>query len=218
VFDGIHQYPDLSNNKIYSMNFLAHIYLSGSSDEFKVGNFIGDYVKGKDYEKFPPEIRKGILMHRGIDWFTDNHPIVRQSKTYFTPRYHKFSGIIIDIFYDHFLANEWNSFSDENLHDFVDSVNKVILKYADVFPEGIKKIVPYFIADNWFETYASIEGIEKILMKMSQRTSLPYEDNYAIEVLKDKYNSIRDEFLEFFPQIINFVEENHAVTIKRVIR
>jgi acyl carrier protein phosphodiesterase len=200
------------------MNFLAHIYLSGVSDEFKVGNFIGDYVKGRDYDKFPPEIRKGILLHRGIDSFTDSHPIVRQSKTYFTPRYHKFSGIIIDIFYDHFLANEWNTFSDEDLHDYVNHINRLLLNYSDVLPEGIKKIVPYFIADNWFETYASVEGIGKILEMMSERTSLPYEDNYAIQVLKNKYHAIRKEFLEFFPQIIAFVEENHDVTIKKVIR
>ncbi len=86
------------------MNFLAHIYLSGDNDEIKLGNFIGDYIKGNAYNKYPPLIRKGILLHRKIDYFTDSHPIVRNHKSFFYDKYHKYAGIIIDIIYDHFLS------------------------------------------------------------------------------------------------------------------
>jgi acyl carrier protein phosphodiesterase len=197
------------------MNFLAHTYLSGTSDELRIGNFIGDHVKGHDYEKFPPGIKQGILMHRDIDSFTDNHPIVRQSKSYFLTRYHKFSGVIIDIFYDHFLANEWDKHSDISLHDFVGHVNEILITYSDYLPMGVRQVVPYFISDNWFETYATIDGMAKILKRMSKNTSLPYEDNHAISVLRNRYDTLKSEFNEFFPQIMDFVQKKYQVEFSK---
>ena len=101
------------------MNFLAHTYLSGCNEEIIVGNFMGDYVKGKNYQLFPEMVKKGILIHRDIDTFTDTHPITRKGKQRISARYHKYAGIIIDIFYDHFLASMWDRFSDLPLNDFV---------------------------------------------------------------------------------------------------
>ena len=93
------------------MNVLAHIYLSGDSDKIIIGNYIGDYVKGRDYLKYPDLIRKGIIIHRHIDGFTDRHPVVHRSKIFFTRKYHKYAGVITDIIYDHFLTKEWDFFS-----------------------------------------------------------------------------------------------------------
>ena len=93
------------------MNFLAHIYLSGTDEKILVGNFMGDYVKGRDYLKYPEDIRKGLLLHRQIDFYTDNHPIVKNSKKRIESVYRKYSGIIIDIFYDYFLATNWPDYS-----------------------------------------------------------------------------------------------------------
>lgn len=97
------------------MNVLAHIYLSGDSEKVIIGNYIGDYVKGRDYLNYPEQIRKGIIIHRHIDDFTDRHPVVHRSKIFFTRKYHKYSGVVTDIIYDHFLTKEWDFFPGARL-------------------------------------------------------------------------------------------------------
>ena len=100
------------------MNFLAHIYLSGEDEKLMVGNFIGDYVKGKDYENYPTPIREGILLHRQIDFFTDSHSQFREAKKLLVEEFGLYSGIIIDLLYDHLLAKNWNNYSEQNLRSF----------------------------------------------------------------------------------------------------
>ena len=101
------------------MNYLAHIYLSGENDDVKLGNFIADEIKGKQYEKYPKEIQIGILLHRKIDWFSDNNANVKNSKRRLNSRYGHYKGVIIDILYDHFLAKNWNEYSQIPLHKYV---------------------------------------------------------------------------------------------------
>ena len=101
------------------MNFLAHIYLSGNNDLMKIGNFMADGIHGKHFENFPIDVQKGIILHRSIDTFTDAHPIFRQSTKRLHANYHHYSGVIVDVFYDHFLAKNWSKYSDEKLEDYV---------------------------------------------------------------------------------------------------
>ncbi len=187
------------------MNFLAHLYLSGDSDEIAIGNFISDYVKGQEYLKYPTEIQKGILLHRRIDGFTDTHPIVRQSKTYFAPRYHKYAGVIIDVLFDHFLATEWDKFSDYAFDAFVLDVHNLLKNNAEYIPEGVKRFLPYFIKNNWLASYKTLEGIESVFIGMPKGTSLPDESAFAMKVIRDKYEYLRRDFLDFFPQIEVYV-------------
>ena len=187
------------------MNFLAHIYLSGENEQIRIGNFIGDYVKGKGYENYPEEIRKGILLHREIDSFTDHHPVVYKSKMHLNQRFRKYSGIIVDIFYDHYLAKEWDRFHHTPLQEFVAGFYQNAMAYFAVLPPRVRQFLPFLIINNWFESYLSIEGIESVLYRMSRRTSLPEETKYAIEELVDKYDQFNEEFLEFFPSIIEHV-------------
>src|SRR5277367_1527199 len=101
------------------MNFLAHLYLSGDNPKIKTGNFIGDFVKGKNLaDRFEKDIAKGIVLHREIDWFTDRHPVVKQSKDRLREKYRHYSGVIVDVFYDHFLARNWINYSSKSLSDF----------------------------------------------------------------------------------------------------
>ena len=195
------------------MNFLAHIYLSGDSDEIKVGNFIGDYVKGKNFEHYPNLIKRGILLHRHIDSFTDHHPIVQRSKSYLNLKYKRFSGIIVDIFYDHFLALEWAEFTNEPLEKFVYNLNDTLISHYSILPKKVQGFLPLFIQYNWLESYLTIEGIKDVLSRMSRRTSLPEETQFAIEVLKKNYSSFRADFLDYFLQLIHFVESEHGIRI-----
>ncbi|MFO7924468.1 MAG: ACP phosphodiesterase [Bacteroidales bacterium] len=196
------------------MNFLAHIYLSGDSDEVKVGNFIGDYVKGRNYEKYPELVRKGIILHRKIDSFTDCHPIVNQSKMHLRKRFRRYSGVIVDIFYDHFLASEWGMFSKHPLPQYVINMYEILVSNYFILPDEIKTFLPFFIINNWLESYTSIEGIEGVLRRMTKRTSLPNETTFAISELRKNYHLFRDDFLKYFPLLIDYVEKRHSIPVR----
>ncbi len=196
------------------MNYLAHIFLSGIKDEIMIGNFIGDYVKGKDYNKYPDLIKKGILLHRRIDTFTDKHKIVSQSKSYFAKRYHKYSGIIIDILYDHFFANNWDSFAAQPLDEFKENVFDCLKKNHSILPERVQFFVPSFIKNDWIGVYKSIDGIITVLNRMSMRTTLPDYSEFAREVLRKYYVQLESEFLTFFPEIIKYVVCKNGITIR----
>ncbi len=178
-----------------------------------MGNFMGDYVKGKNYVVFPEMIKKGILIHRDIDTFTDMHPITRRSKQRIAPRYHKYAGIIIDIFYDHFLASMWTRFSTLSLQDFVNRTYDLLKRNYKLLPEAVKMWFPTFLENNWMMAYQTVDGIELVLERMSANTSLPDHSAYAVEVLSHSYVSFREDFLEFFPLIIQFLEEKYGMEI-----
>ncbi|MDX2429479.1 MAG: ACP phosphodiesterase [Bacteroides sp.] len=195
------------------MNFLAHTYLSGNNEDIIVGNFMGDYVKGRDYMNFPEQVKKGILLHRDIDSFTDTHLITRRNKLRVSPKYHKYAGIIIDIFYDHFLASLWDDYSDLPLQDFVNRTYDLLKRNYKVLPEAIKRWFPTFLENNWMMAYRKVEGIELVLERMSANTSLPNHAGYAIEVLREQYSFFEEDFQEFFPLMVAFLEDKYEISI-----
>jgi acyl carrier protein phosphodiesterase len=184
------------------MNFLAHAYLSGDRPEILVGNFIADFVKGKQALKaFDHEIAKGIELHRLIDAFTDDHVIVNESKKRLRPKYRHYAAVIVDVFYDHFLAIGWPSYHDQSLAEFADHVYRTIESFHHVTPEGIKHMLPYMMGGNWLVNYKKIEGIHQALTGMSRRT--PYESKMdeSVHDLREHYELFKAEFEEFFPQL-----------------
>jgi acyl carrier protein phosphodiesterase len=195
------------------MNFLAHTYLSGCNEEIIVGNFMGDYVKGKNYKLFPEQVKKGILIHRDIDSFTDMHQITRISKQRVASRYHKYAGIITDIFYDHFLASMWDNYSNLPLREFVKRTYDLLKRNYKVLPDAIKRWFPTFLENNWMMAYTTVDGIELVLERMSANTSLPDHSAFAVEVLRDQYALFMDDFLRFFPMIIKFLEKKYQIEI-----
>jgi acyl carrier protein phosphodiesterase len=186
------------------MNFLAHIYLSGKDEELILGNFIADSIKGKKYLKYPPGIQKGILLHRRIDHFTDTHPIVRSSASKLYKNYSHYSGVIVDIYYDHFLASQWNRFSETPLENFVADFYKLLQKNFELLPAPIQRFLPYMVAENWLLSYASLEGIARILYQMNIRTRNIVQMDRAVDDLKEHYEEFQKEFEEFFPQLQEF--------------
>ena len=196
------------------MNFLAHAYLSGEEPLIQIGNFLGDFVKGNDYLNYPERIRKGIVMHRSIDSFTDRHPIVRISKARFESKYHRYSGVMIDLLYDHFLAKEWYNFHSMPLHLYVSQINNNLLNHFDIFPEKLKSYLPAFMKQRWIERYVSLEGLHDVCDVMAQTTSLPDETNFAMEVIVSNYEEFRKEFYDFFSQIIDHIEDTYMVSVR----
>jgi len=196
------------------MNFLAHIYLSGDSRELLIGNFIGDYVKGKDYEKYPPPIQEGILLHRKIDWFTDDHTVTKKAKKLVREQYGLYAGIVIDIFYDHYLSANWDQFCDMPLREYVRNRYRILDSGFSMFPAGVKAWFPYFIKSNWLEAYTSFHGLIMVFKRMSYRTSLPDHSEYAVEQLKDNYGEMESYFNEFFEDVRKYVGTEYGMQFK----
>lgn len=192
------------------MNFLAHLYLSGDNPHIQIGNFIGDHVKGRDYEKYAPLIKQGILLHRKIDHFTDTHPIVRQSSQRLKEGYGRYAGIVTDVFYDHFLGVNWDDFSDVPLKQFVNQVHRVLMRNYFKLPNNVKRFLPFMVKSRRLETYATKEGIQRSLEIMANYSSLPNETKWAMLQMEQYYTEFNDEFRSFFKEICMMVDKEIA--------
>jgi acyl carrier protein phosphodiesterase len=193
------------------MNFLAHIYLSGDNDLIKIGNFMADGIRGKHFETYPIDVQKGIILHRSIDTFTDAHPIFRQSTKKLHEKYHHYAGVIVDVFYDHFLAKNWNTYSDEKLEEFVERFYQSLHENHSVLSERTKGMMPYMIEHNWLVNYQTIEGINRILTQMDQRTKNESKMRFATQELTEYYSEFEAHFREFFEELI--AHSNTKITI-----
>jgi len=189
------------------MNFLAHLYLSKDNKNILIGNFIADAIKGKNYKHYDKEIQLGILLHREIDSYTDQHPIVRKSKRRLHERYRHYDGVIIDIIYDHYLAKNWHNYSEIPLDVYADNVYSFLESKNDIFPAKIQNILPFMIQYNWLVAYASTEGIRQVLKGMNNRTKGISKMDLAIEDLKIHYNEFEEDFTLFFEDLRKFTEE-----------
>lgn len=190
------------------MNLLAHFFLSGTNEQLlTVGNFLGDFVKGKKYMNYAPEVRKGILLHRAIDSFTDHHPMVIQSKRRLYSRYHHYSSVLVDLYYDYVLASGFNKFSEQALPVFVGQVYTLLDQHLELFPEQAKITLPYMKRDNWLLNYSRLEGIDKACKGLAQHR--PHASSIAsgVEELEEHFSLFEAEFHLFFPDIQEHVEK-----------
>lgn len=189
------------------MNFLAHAYLSGDNEKVLLGNFMGDFVKGKQaLQGFDREIIRGVELHRAIDDFTDNHPLVDESKNRLRPTYRHYAGVIVDVFYDHFLALHWPTFHDQPLETFASNTYKSIENFTEILPAGFKRMLPYMIRGNWLVGYRQVEGIHRALSGMASRTPYVSKMERASEDLRRYYDEFNAEFQHFFPLLKVFSE------------
>lgn len=189
------------------MNFLAHLYLSGKNEELIVGNFIADHVKGNNVFKYNEGIQKGIRLHREIDNFTDTHPVFLKSKYRLAGDYRKYAGVIVDMFYDHFLSANWKLYSDEGLESFVDRMHDIIVKRYPILPHRSQQFVAYMKKFNWLSGYGNIGGLSRALRGMANRTPFESKMEHAVKDLTGNYELFKEEFQEFFPEIVKHVEE-----------
>jgi len=184
------------------MNFLGHFYLSMHDEELLIGNFIADFVKGKKYVEYPDKIAHGILMHREIDSFTDSHECVRSSKKRLWDGYRHYSSVLIDVYYDHYLANQWNKYHHSSLAAFAEWVYGTIYAYKEVIPPMAQYVYGYMSKHNWLVRYAELNGIDSTLKGMSKRTKYASGLEKGVEDLKKHYNDFQDEFNSFFASAI----------------
>lgn len=187
------------------MNHLAHIYLSGDDDGLKIGNFIADSVKGKAYLKYPEAIQKGILLHRKIDEFTDSHPIARKSASKFSERFVLYSGVIVDMVYDHFLAANWKDYHSVALKTYSEDFYTLLEENFDQLPARVQGFYPYMVEANWLLMYSTLTGIEEILFQMNRRVKRGVQLHLAVDELRENYSSLETEFRDFFRDLEGYV-------------
>ncbi len=186
------------------MNFLAHIYLSFDDEEVTIGNFIADSIRSKNYQHLPLLMQKGVLLHRAIDTYTDAHEIPKKSSKRLHKNYSHYSRVIVDIFYDHFLAKNWSRYSDVELAIYVSNFYDLLEANYQWLPDNIRHMMPYMISDNWLVNYAKLDGISRVLNGMNRRTRNKSKMNHAIHDLEMHYSAFEAEFTSFFEELTIF--------------
>ena len=189
------------------MNYLAHAFLSGADKQILVGNFIADAVKGKAVNNYPDEIRRGIILHRFIDEYTDHHAMHRASRSKLTSRYRHYAGVLVDIYYDHYLAKNWQQYAEISLDKFTAGVYQTLTGYQDILPEKIQYMLKYMVPQNWLLNYAHLSGIERVLKGMANRAKFDSQMQHGVEDLELNYTDFEEEFTMFFPDLQQFVDE-----------
>ncbi|HEY4482473.1 MAG TPA: ACP phosphodiesterase [Candidatus Brocadiaceae bacterium] len=188
------------------MNYLAHLYLADDSPGSLTGSLLGDFVKGNLDNAYDEEITRGILIYRRIDSFSDSHEKVLESKRLISPKRRRFSSIIIDVSFDHFLARDWSEYSNEHLPDFTKKVYMLLCKYSHILPYKPRSIIPKMIEEDWLGSYQYIEGIGQIMDRVSRRLTRGEGMLGAVKELETNYEKVEENFKSFFPELIAYVE------------
>ena len=197
------------------MNYLAHLHLAPDNPAARVGNLLGDFLKPSRAGHLPLPLQQGMLLHRQIDSHTDSHPLVRQSKNRIAPIRRRYAGILVDIFYDHFLARHWTSFSSMPLADFTARSYAELQAHRQWLPPRLLEILPRMQAQDWLGSYAETEGIAAVLRGFS-RHRIQRDNPVAsgIDDLLQQYSSLEADFLAFYPQLQQAVAQRLSLAVQ----
>lgn len=189
---------------VNNMNILAHLFLSQSDINLMVGNFIADHIKGNKIAPYSEEITRGIMMHRAIDTFTDQHPLVMKSKVRLHPKYHKYAGVLVDLFYDHILAKNFSNYSPIPITTFSKSAYISLKSKASEFPERSKLVLKYMSEQDWLTNYSTISGMKKTFIGISKRTKFKSRMEEAAFDLEKDFKIYEKEFNLFFKDLFEY--------------
>lgn len=190
------------------MNYLGHAYLSFNHPGLLVGNMIGDHIKGRiALQSLPQGIHNGVLLHREIDRFADNHPASQKAKTYFREHYRLYAGAFVDSLYDHFIANDPHCFTSEQaLFDFTQDTYRTLEQHLPQLPEGFQKIFPYMQQHNWLYNYRTMKGIQKSFNGLAHRAKYIDSADQAYVAFVSHYYTLNQYYYEFIDDVKPFVE------------
>ena len=187
------------------MNYLVHFLLAGDDDELRLGNLLGDFVKGRvdglAHRGLTERVRLGIQMHRTIDTFSDRHHVIHRSKRVLTPKYGKLSGVIVDVFYDHVLARRWLEYHPQPLSIYTQDVYRTLRGNLHRIPAAAHPLVDAMSRGDWLREYASLHGIERALHGMAARRPVAAEIATAGRVLFEHFDRFSRDFDEFLPDL-----------------
>ncbi len=189
------------------MNFLAHAFLSGEEEDLLFGNFIADAVKGKQQERYAPGIARGIRLHRLIDTYTDTHAVVAQTNARLRLKYKKYAPVVSDMYFDHFLASQFEKYAQEPLEVYTKRIYTSINQRFELMPPRMQAFFPHMMRHNWLLSYAAIEGIGEALRGMSRRTTFVSGMETAADELQENYMVYAADFAAFFPELQAYVTQ-----------
>lgn len=193
------------------MNFLAHILLARQSDNAMLGAWLGDFCKPGEERTFSLETQREIRIHRKVDAFTDGHPIVHEAKSLFGERTRRFSGIALDVLYDHVLAQSWERYCEEPRDDFIQRFYRVLHDQRAALPANVETVAMYMANQDWLGSYVEFDGVEVALQRISRRLSRHGERLVeSVEDLASHYARLSEGFHTFFPDLQRFAIEERA--------
>ncbi|MBL8797737.1 MAG: DUF479 domain-containing protein [Planctomycetia bacterium] len=202
------------------MNWLAHLLLSEPETPHRLGNLLADLVKGSARRSLPADLQRGLACHRVIDSFTDAHPVVHRSQRRIGPPFERFAGVLIDVFYDHYLARGWQRYGVGALNDFTSEVYTALLGYVGEIPEKARWVIGRMASEDWLGSYREPSGVAATLQRLSLRLERPGLLLPAVDEMLRHDAALDADFQEFFPQLAAHVAawENDVHSVANVIR
>jgi len=182
------------------------MFLTRHDSKLTVGNYVADFIRNRDLVLFPKKVVKGIHLHRHIDHYTDTHPEVLKSTRKLRKRHKKYAPVVIDVFYDYILSQNWDTFSDVPKRDFADDIYSTLTKYSHMFPIHLQDITARMIEDDFLLQYGKKSGMQKTFKRIAKRARFKSNFDTAFDDLEANYDEITQGFLKFFPDLIEEVE------------
>ncbi len=189
------------------MNHLAHFYLAGDDDHLSVGNYLGDFLRGAEIRSLPDEYTKGLKLHREIDRYTDDHPAVKEGIHSLRGTFGKYASVVIDVYFDHFLAKFWNDHSGQDLQSFADYRYQLLIDHREVLNYRAKRFHQYMTTRNILVRYAELDGIQEVFEGLSYRANFKSNMELGGQVLEREFETFEQIFDQFFPDIVQHIEQ-----------
>ena len=193
-----------------SMNYLAHLLISPEDSLSRLGNIMADFMRGVDPEALPEEVWEGIQLHRSVDGFTDSHEVVRDLRKFFSPGKRRFSGIVLDVVFDHFLIKHWEKYTSEDFNIFVDKCYADLWQHRELMPPRMEMVVGWMIKRDWIRSYAELDHVGRALDGLAGRLKLKHDFHGSIEEVHEHSESIEAGFLTFFPELLIHVKQGKS--------
>lgn len=184
------------------MNYLAHAFLSNNNTDLLIGNFIADHLRGNNFSGYSPQVIEGVYLHRRIDAFTDAHAEFKKSKRVFYNGFERYSGVLVDIYFDHLLAKNFSMYSETPLKEFSENVYKIYSAHEYLLPKTSSGFLEYVIKNNIYTAYASITGIEKVLFHLSHRIQHKAHLHESVCLFKEHEAELQGYFTSFFKDAV----------------
>ncbi|NOI13864.1 ACP phosphodiesterase [Vibrio hepatarius] len=186
------------------MNYLAHLHIADHCNSNALGNLLGDFVKGNPDNQYDNDVVQGIRLHRFVDSYTDSHELVREARQLFAGKQRRFSGIALDMFWDHCLASNWQQYHDYGLRKFCEQQRVLVSREHDAeLPERFTRVTAAMWQGRWMESYQDLENIEYALQRMSNRSPRMGELANCFNTLDKNYADLVKVFKAMYPDVLN---------------
>ena len=195
-----------------TVNYLAHLRLAEDTAQSRTGNIMGDFRKFLNGQELPGEVYAGIENHQRVDRFTDNHPLVLESKTLFSSRRRRFAGIMLDVVFDHFLIRYWNDYYEDRPEEFIQQSYADLRSMRNIMPPRMKHVVSMMSDHDWLGSYRHLENVGRALDGISSRIRFENTFSGALEELEKHYLQLETNFQGFYPELVAHIEESRIAS------